>query len=247
MEHSFVEAVAKEGRSYSKQIFENLAGILQRRALKTQGEIQQIVLFCQRVEETKAKIEAEEEGEDVRCPFLSRTSVLFILLTLSLFSLLRFEIDPGRVPGPTALHVRPPSFPLPLWFGSASVLLADADDCLARSIQSHARPRHPPFIQDDSRPLDDQVPSLVRPDRSFQPSAAQARGSRARYVAEPFLLRLHHTSYSASAAATDDAVRLAFLSADAELKQKIQSFLSDRKSRMAQPQAQMEVDGVPPA
>jgi hypothetical protein len=27
MEHSFVEAVAKEGRSYSKQIFENLAGM----------------------------------------------------------------------------------------------------------------------------------------------------------------------------------------------------------------------------
>lgn len=66
MEHAFVEAVAKEGRSYKKEIFENLAAILQRRALKTQGEIQQLVLFCQKVEETKAKIEAEEEGEDVR-------------------------------------------------------------------------------------------------------------------------------------------------------------------------------------
>lgn len=65
VEQRFVEAVAKEGRSYRKEIFQRLAGILQNRAVRTPGEIEQIVLFCQKVEETKAKIEAEEEGEDV--------------------------------------------------------------------------------------------------------------------------------------------------------------------------------------
>lgn len=65
VEQRFVEAVAKEGRSYKKEIFVRLASILQNRAVRTPGEIQQIVLFCDKVEETKAKIEAEEEGEDV--------------------------------------------------------------------------------------------------------------------------------------------------------------------------------------
>lgn len=66
VEQRFVEAVAREGRSYKRELFERLAGILQNRAIKTPGEIQQIVLFCQKVEETRVKIEAEEEGEDVR-------------------------------------------------------------------------------------------------------------------------------------------------------------------------------------
>ncbi|CDZ97514.1 Ubiquitin fusion degradation protein-2 [Phaffia rhodozyma] len=70
VEQRFVEAVAREGRSYRKELFERLAGILQNRAIKTPGEIQQIVLLCQKVEETKAKIEAEEEGDDLPDEFL---------------------------------------------------------------------------------------------------------------------------------------------------------------------------------
>jgi ubiquitin conjugation factor E4 B len=69
-EQRFVEAVAREGRSYRKEVFVSLARILQHRAVKTQGEIQQIVLFCDKVEETRLKIEAEEEGEDLPDEFL---------------------------------------------------------------------------------------------------------------------------------------------------------------------------------
>lgn len=69
-EQRFVEAVAREGRSYRKEVFASLARILQHRAVKTQGEIQQIVLFCDKVEETRLKIEAEEEGEDLPDEFL---------------------------------------------------------------------------------------------------------------------------------------------------------------------------------
>lgn len=74
-EQRFVEAVAREGRSYRKEVFESLARILQHRAVKTQSEIQQIVLFCDKVEETRLKIEAEEEGEDLPDDFLGASSL----------------------------------------------------------------------------------------------------------------------------------------------------------------------------
>lgn len=39
--------------------------LLQNRAVRTPGEIEKLVLFAKKVEETRLVIEAEEEGEDV--------------------------------------------------------------------------------------------------------------------------------------------------------------------------------------
>jgi ubiquitin conjugation factor E4 B len=110
-EQRFVEAVAREGRSYRKEVFASLARILQHRAVKTQGEIQQIVLFCDKVEETRLKIEAEEEGEDLPDEFLGAchsglpyASRLWRLTTLGLAHRRRpAHVHVDARPGPAAV------------------------------------------------------------------------------------------------------------------------------------------------
>jgi len=57
----FVKAVAGEGRSYRKELFERAAGIANRKTLKTEAEIEQLRLFVVKVEEMKATIEAEDD------------------------------------------------------------------------------------------------------------------------------------------------------------------------------------------
>ncbi|GAA5939856.1 ubiquitin-ubiquitin ligase UFD2 [Sporobolomyces koalae] len=58
---SFVNAVAKDGRSYSKDLFERATRIARKTAIKTEDEIQQLVKLVTRVEEVRAA-EAEDEA-----------------------------------------------------------------------------------------------------------------------------------------------------------------------------------------
>ncbi|KAF8579833.1 hypothetical protein K439DRAFT_1522775 [Ramaria rubella] len=67
---AFVRAVAGEGRSYSKELFERAAGIARKRALKTEAEIEQLRLFVVKVEEMKATLEAEDDLGEIPDEFL---------------------------------------------------------------------------------------------------------------------------------------------------------------------------------
>lgn len=62
-ETEFVRAVANDGRSYSKELFERFARVLKNRAIMTDGEIAGIMAFTQRVEDTKATIDIEDERD----------------------------------------------------------------------------------------------------------------------------------------------------------------------------------------
>lgn len=61
--HAFVTAVANDGRSYTKELFERFARVLKNRAIMTDSEVAGVMAFTQRVEDAKATIEAEEERE----------------------------------------------------------------------------------------------------------------------------------------------------------------------------------------
>lgn len=66
----FVRAVANDGRSYKKELFEQAAGIARRRVLKTDDEIERLRIFVVKVEEMKATIEAEEDLGEVPDEYL---------------------------------------------------------------------------------------------------------------------------------------------------------------------------------
>ncbi|TFY76233.1 hypothetical protein EWM64_g7779 [Hericium alpestre] len=66
----FVQAVARDGRSYRKELFEKAAQIASHHALKSPTEIEQLRLFVVKVEEAKATMEAEEELGEVPDEFL---------------------------------------------------------------------------------------------------------------------------------------------------------------------------------
>lgn len=62
-EKEFVRAVAGDGRSYSKEVFEKLARVLKHRAVMVDAEIRQVLAFLAKVEEAKATIDMEDERE----------------------------------------------------------------------------------------------------------------------------------------------------------------------------------------
>jgi len=66
----FVEAVANDGRSYSKELFKSAADIALRRTLKTVTEVEQLRAFTEQVEIAKASIEAEEDLGEIPDEFL---------------------------------------------------------------------------------------------------------------------------------------------------------------------------------
>lgn len=70
----FVRAVAGDGRSYKKELFERAAGIAKKRALKTDSEIEQLRLFVVKVEEMKATIDAEDDLGDIPEEFLGAST-----------------------------------------------------------------------------------------------------------------------------------------------------------------------------
>ena len=66
----FAQAVAVDGRSYRKELFERAAGIARKRSLKSEDEIEKLRLFVVKVEETKATMEAEEDLGEIPDEFL---------------------------------------------------------------------------------------------------------------------------------------------------------------------------------
>ncbi|TDL23245.1 hypothetical protein BD410DRAFT_747294 [Rickenella mellea] len=66
----FVRAVAGEGRSYKKELFERAAGHARRHHMKTEDEIEKLRLFVVKVEEMKATMEAEDDLGDAPDEFL---------------------------------------------------------------------------------------------------------------------------------------------------------------------------------
>ena len=66
----FVHAVANDGRSYRKELFEKTAKICSTAALKSPTEIEQLLLFVYKVEEAKASIQAEEDLGEIPDEYL---------------------------------------------------------------------------------------------------------------------------------------------------------------------------------
>jgi len=66
----FARAVANDGRSYKKSLFDRAIERARRIALKTETEFEQMRLFVVKVEEAKATIEAEEDLGEVPDEFL---------------------------------------------------------------------------------------------------------------------------------------------------------------------------------
>jgi len=62
-EPEFIRAVANDGRSYSKDLFEKFARILKNRAIMTDSEVGEVVAFTQKVEDMKATIMIEDERD----------------------------------------------------------------------------------------------------------------------------------------------------------------------------------------
>ncbi|KAF9267408.1 ubiquitin conjugation factor E4 [Marasmius fiardii PR-910] len=66
----FVRAVGGDGRSYSKEIFEDAGKIALRAGLKTDTELEKLRLFVRMVEEAKDTLEAEEDLGEIPDEFL---------------------------------------------------------------------------------------------------------------------------------------------------------------------------------
>jgi len=72
----FIRAVANDGRSYSKELFEKFARILKNRAIMTDAEVSEVVSFTQKVEDMKATIMIEDERE-IPDEFLGESQLLY--------------------------------------------------------------------------------------------------------------------------------------------------------------------------
>lgn len=72
----FARAVANDGRSYKKALFDRAIERARRIPLKSESELEQMALFVAKVEEAKATIEAEDDLGDVPDEFLGRLSLL---------------------------------------------------------------------------------------------------------------------------------------------------------------------------
>jgi ubiquitin conjugation factor E4 B len=80
-ESDFIRAVANDGRSYSKELFERFAHVLQNRAIMTVSEVSEVSAFIQRVETMRATIALEDEVEipdDFLDPLLSTRMFLIV-------------------------------------------------------------------------------------------------------------------------------------------------------------------------
>jgi len=66
----FVRAVAGDGRSYRKELFESAAKKCSKNNLKSPTDIEQLMLFVVKVEEAKVTLEAEEDLGEVPDEFL---------------------------------------------------------------------------------------------------------------------------------------------------------------------------------
>jgi ubiquitin conjugation factor E4 B len=67
---AFIRAVAGDGRSYKKELFEQAAKICSKNNLKSPAEVEELMLFVGKVEEAKIVLEAEEDLGEVPEEFL---------------------------------------------------------------------------------------------------------------------------------------------------------------------------------
>jgi len=88
----FVNAVAKDGRSYNKNVFVKAGHILFRKAIKTQEEVNTLMTFVDRVETTKqTDVKEEEEMGEIPDEFLGMSN-FFYLFFLNI-SFIFFRLD----------------------------------------------------------------------------------------------------------------------------------------------------------
>ena len=72
----FVRAVAGDGRSYRKELFERASLVATRKSLKTEGELRKLQLFVDEVEMAKATLEAEDDLGEIPDEFLGERRAL---------------------------------------------------------------------------------------------------------------------------------------------------------------------------
>lgn len=139
-EQDFIRAVANDGRSYSKEVFERFARILKNRAIMTDGEVQEIVAFTQRVEDAKATIEIEDERE-IPDEFLGEFEKSSPKLTIP---------DPLLATRKLSTVV------------AIKLTLSHEGPCDPARVARHSRPEHDPcgFALEGARPLQQRSVSL---------------------------------------------------------------------------------------
>jgi len=67
---AFIRAVAGDGRSYKKELFERAAKICSKNNLKSPAEVEELMVFVSKVEEAKTTLEAEENLGEIPDEFL---------------------------------------------------------------------------------------------------------------------------------------------------------------------------------
>ena len=77
-EEEFARAVAQDGRSYKKGLFDGTVEILRKRSLKTEDEVEKLLAFVQRVEIMKTVLEDEEDLGEIPEEFLGLSIWVFI-------------------------------------------------------------------------------------------------------------------------------------------------------------------------
>ena len=82
-EEEFAKAVATDGRSYKKELFEGTVEILRRKMLKSEDEIEKLFAFVEKVEVLKAVFEEEEDLGEVPDEFLGSYIEVSILPCLT--------------------------------------------------------------------------------------------------------------------------------------------------------------------
>ncbi|KAH6907999.1 ubiquitin conjugation factor E4 [Coprinopsis sp. MPI-PUGE-AT-0042] len=92
-QEEFVKAVAADGRSYSKELFERAANLAVRRSVKSTTEIDAFRALIAKIEDAKAALEAEEDLGEVPDEFLDPL----------MFTVMR---DPVRLPSSKAIMDR---------------------------------------------------------------------------------------------------------------------------------------------
>ena len=71
-EEDFARAVAEDGRSYRKELFDGTVEILRKRTLKSEEEIEKLLVFVHKVENLKATFEEEEDLGEVPDEYLGK-------------------------------------------------------------------------------------------------------------------------------------------------------------------------------
>ena len=91
-QRQFIDSVAADGRSYTKELFQKAGEIALRRSLKTQDEVDRLYLFVDKVEEAKALLEAEDDLGEVPDEFLGMS--LQFYLHISSLTYAKLSSDP---------------------------------------------------------------------------------------------------------------------------------------------------------